>query len=187
MRCFIAIDIDKNLRTQIERLQQDLRQKTGLAKPDVKWVDPNLIHLTLKFLGEIKDKDLAGICQIVSNAAAGHKSFSIDVEKLGSFGSPAKVVWVGITANEDLVKLQKDLQERLQVAGRPKESRKFSGHLTLCRIKKPRPGRIMQEVIKDYDGLKLGSVLIDSVCIYKSDLTKSGPVYTLISKSSLQQ
>ena len=187
MRCFIAIDIDRNIRTQIERLGHELRQKTHLAKPDVKWVNPDLIHLTLKFLGEVRDRELPEICQIVTNVADVYKPFSIDVENIGSFGSPMRVLWVGIGPNETLEALQKDLDKQLQRVGFAGDRKKFTGHLTLCRVKRSKAGKKLYEYIKDYENFKLGTVSINSVCIYKSELTKTGPEYTLISKSMLQQ
>ena len=186
MRCFIAIDIDEDIRDQIGRLQNELRQKTGLTKPDVKWVDPALIHLTIKFLGEVRDEEIAGVCQVVEGVAGDHGSFSVDVKGLGSFGSAARVLWVGIDRGDALLALQKGLEERLATAGWSGDRKGFSGHLTLCRIKKPRAGRKLQGLIKDYNDLNFGSLQVDSICVYKSELTSSGPIYTVISRSSLQ-
>jgi len=186
MRCFIAIDIDDNIRTQIDRLQRELREKTGLTRPDVKWVDPALIHLTLKFLGEFRDADIIKVCKIAAGVAGTHKGFSISVSKVGSFGPAARVLWVGIDRNDALLTLQKGLDEQLSQAGWAGDKKQFAGHLTLCRIKKPQAGRILKEFIKDYSDLSLGSLPVDSICVYKSDLTSSGPIYTVVARSSLQ-
>ena len=186
MRCFIAIDIDENIRTQIGHLQRELRQKTGLTKPDVKWVDPSLIHLTLKFLGEVRDQEIAGVCQAVEGVVGRYKSFSVDVKSLGSFGSTARVLWIGIDRSDVLLTLQKDLDEQLSQAGWPSDKKAFSGHLTLCRIKRPQAGKILQGITKDYNELDFGSLQVDSICVYKSELTSSGPIYTVVSRSSLQ-
>jgi len=186
MRCFIAIDIDEGIRNQIDRLQDELRQKTGLTRPDVKWVDSALIHLTLKFLGEVRDTDVPGVCKIAASVAANHKGFSISVGKVGSFGSAARVLWVGIDRSDALLNLQKDLDEQLAQAGWPGDKKQFAGHLTLCRVRKPQAGRKLQGLIEDYSDLNLGSLGVDSIYVYKSELTSSGPIYTVVARSSLQ-
>ena len=186
MRCFIAIDIDEGIRNRIYRLQRELQRKTSLTKPDVKWVDPALIHLTLKFLGEVRDAEVTKVCKIAGRVAANHKGFSIDVGKVGSFGSTARVLWVGIDRSDALLGLQKDLDEQLSAVGWGGDTKQFAGHLTLCRIKKPQAGRILKEFIKDYSDLSLGSLPVDSICVYKSELTSSGPIYTVVARSSLQ-
>ncbi len=117
MRCFIAIDIDKRLRKQITHLQRELSAKAGPIKSGVKWVDPALIHLTLKFLGEVRDRQINQVCGIVEELAANHERFSLNIRKLGAFGSVARVLWVGTDENEALSALQKDLAGRLCVVG----------------------------------------------------------------------
>jgi 2'-5' RNA ligase len=186
MRCFIAIDIDEGIRNQIDHLQRELQQKTGLTRPDVKWVEPALIHLTLKFLGEVRDAEITKVCRIVESVAANHEGFSVNVGKVGSFGSTARVLWVGIDKKEALLGLQKDLDEQLSQAGWPGDKKQFAGHLTLCRIKKPQAGRKLQDLIKDYTDLEFGPLQVDSICVYKSELTSSGPIYTVVARSSLQ-
>lgn len=186
MRCFIAIDIDEGIRDRIDRLQREFQQKTGLTRPDVKWVDPALIHLTLKFLGEVRDAEITRVCKIAESVAANHKGFWIDVSGVGSFGSTARVLWVGIAPNDALLNLQKDLDEQLYQAGWPGDKKQFAGHLTLCRIKKPQAGRKLCELIKDYDDLNIGSFGVDSICVYKSELTSSGPIYTVVSRNLLK-
>ena len=76
MRLFIAVDIDENLRAVIAGLQRDLQSKINLKTGRLKWVDPNLMHLTLKFLGEVEEDKVPGICETVAAAAQSHKSFS---------------------------------------------------------------------------------------------------------------
>jgi len=76
MRCFIAIDIDENNRAALGDLQQQLQSKVDVKRSDVKWVNPENVHLTLKFLGEIKDEQVVDICNIVKEVAGRHDSFA---------------------------------------------------------------------------------------------------------------
>jgi len=137
MRVFVAIDIEKETRESIRKLSAALQEQADLHKGDAKWVDPDIMHMTLKFLGEIRDEQVADVCRIVESVAATHKCFDLDFEKVGSFGgNSAKVLWVGAGEGaEQLESLANDIDEQLGLAGWPTETRKFEGHLTLCRIK----------------------------------------------------
>jgi 2'-5' RNA ligase len=182
MRCFIAIDIDEKMREAIADLQKQLASKVDIKKGDVKWVEPGNIHLTLKFLGEIKDEQTGEVCEISKQAAEAHKNFTLDIETVGSFGGrSAKIVWVGAGKGADeLLALQKDLDGRLSQAGYPKKNREFSAHLTLCRVRNPKVGLKLAEACKAFEDYKLGSIPAEAVCVYQSQLTPAGPIYTLL-------
>jgi 2'-5' RNA ligase len=188
MRCFIAIDIDEQIRGALSGLQRKLRDGIDVKKGDINWVNPGNIHLTLKFLGEIKDEKAAEICNIVKAAAGRHKSFELDIESVGSFGGRSpRVLWVGTgKGREELLELQKDVEESLVLAGWPEETREFSGHLTLCRIRNPKAGMKLAKVSEDYRDFKIGMLSADSVCVYQSELTPGGPVYTVLGNYKLQ-
>ena len=188
MRCFIAIDIDEKIRKAIANVQKQLDGKVDIKKGDVKWVEPENIHLTLKFLGEIKDEQAAEVCDITKQVAEAYQNFTIDIESVGSFGGrSAKVVWVGAKKGTDeLLALQKDLEALLEQVGFPKEDREFSAHLTLCRVNHPIAGLKMGEAIAQFSHLKLGSIAADAIYIYQSQLTPQGPIYTMLDDFKLQ-
>jgi len=188
MRCFIAIDIDERIRIALSDLQRKLQGGIDIKKSDVKWVSPENIHLTLKFLGEVEDKKAVEVCNMVKDVAGRHKSFDVNVESVGCFGGKsARVLWVGTGEGSDkLLQLQKDLEQQADSVGWPKEAREFSGHLTLCRIRNPKAGIKLAAMSKDYKDFKLGTISADSVSVYQSQLTPSGPVYTLLGNYKLQ-
>ncbi len=187
MRLFIAIDIDEKNKAALSGLQKQLISKADIRKSDAKWVRSEIIHLTLKFLGEVKDQRIARICDIVKDVVTRHRNFELDVESVGYFGGQkTRVLWIGAGSGRDnLLELQKDLEEQLASAGWPKEARKFSGHLTLCRIRNPQAGVKLAEISEDYKDFKLGTVPVDSVSVYQSQLTPTGPVYTLLGNYKL--
>jgi len=189
MRCFIAIDIDEKIRKAIADLQKQLAAKVDIKKGDVKWVEPENIHLTLKFLGEVDDAKLPEIRGITEQVASAHNKFTLDIETVGSFGGrSAKVVWVGAGKGADeLLALQKDLDEHLTRAGYPSEEREFSAHLTLCRVRNPKAGIKLAEACKAFSDYKLGSISADALCVYQSQLTPAGPIYTLLASFKLVQ
>jgi 2'-5' RNA ligase len=188
MRCFIAIDIDDTIRAAVAELQQKLQQQTRLAKGGCVWVKPAVMHLTLKFLGEIKDAESVEVCKIAEGIAGRHKAFELDIEGVGHFGGKnARVLWIGTgRGGEQLCSLQQDLEKQLDSAGFPAEARKFSGHLTLCRIKKPKAGIELVKASEGYKDYKLGSIFAGELVVYQSRLTPDGPIYTALGRYKLQ-
>jgi 2'-5' RNA ligase len=188
MRVFIAIDIDQVIRKGLTELQSEMLAKVDIKKSDAKWVNPQTMHLTLKFLGEIKDVQAVDVCNITKEVAARHKCFDIDVGGVGFFGGrSARVLWIGAgQENEKLLQLQEDLEKSLASTGWPPETRKFAGHLTLCRVRNSRAGIKLAHLTKEYEGYKLGVMPADSLCVYQSELKSGGPVYTVLGSYDLQ-
>ena len=190
MRCFIAIDIGEENEAGLGDLQSELdgrAKDAGVRKGDVKWVRAADIHLTLKFLGEVRDSAVVEICNIVSDVAGRCESFELDFESVGCFGGrSAKILWVGTgDGAENLVRLQKDIDRQLALADWPEERRAFAGHLTLCRVRNSRAGVKLVTIIEDYKDFKLGVTLVDSVTVYESQLTPKGPVYMALGNYKL--
>lgn len=188
MRCFIAIDIDDQIRKGLSDLQNELRKKVDVRKGDVKWVNPDITHLTLKFLGEIKDEQAVDVCNVTADVAGGHVRFELDVRSVGYFGGrSARVLWVGAGEGcDNLLRLHDDLEGQLEQAGWPREGRKFAAHLTLCRIRNSKAAIKLAEASRDYTGFELGTLSADSVTVYQSELTPQGPIYTALGNYGLQ-
>jgi 2'-5' RNA ligase len=180
MRVFIAIDIDEQTLRAVKELQSKLQEKAEIKNGDVKWVRPELMHLTLKFLGEIKDNQIVEVCTIIETVATRHSRFDLDVESVGHFGGRnARLLWVGTgEGNEQLKLLQEDIEEQLSQAGWPKENREFTGHMTLCRIRNTKAGSKMAQLSQEYKEYEISTTPVDSVVVYESQLTPSGPIYT---------
>jgi len=188
MRCFIAIDINETIRAALSDLQQELQKKADIKKGDVTWVKPDSIHLTLKFLGEIEDKEVVDVCDIAKDVAGRHNRFELDIESVGCFGGKsARVLWVGAAkGSENLLQLQKDLEQQLAEAGWPPETREFTSHLTLCRVKDSKAGIKLAQAADNYKQLKLGTISADSLSVYQSQLTPQGPIYTVLGNYKLR-
>ena len=188
MRVFIAINIDEQIQKALGDLQKELQSKVDIRKGDVKWVEPENIHLTLKFLGEIKDEQVVEVCNITKDVASRYNSFDLEVKKVGSFGGKsARVLWVGAGENcEPLLELQQELELNLDEAGWPMENRKFAAHLTLCRIRNSKAGFKLANLTDEYVDYSLGTTAADSVTVYQSQLTSQGPVYTMLGNYELK-
>lgn len=187
MRVFIAVDIDQQVKTMVMELQQRIRQQAAVEKKDASWVKPEAMHLTLKFLGEIDDRQVVKVCKIAEEVSGKHNSFELDIEGTGSFGGrSARVLWIGTGAGgESLHKLAEDIEQGLVAAGFPKEKRRFAGHLTLCRIKNAKAGIQLGQTAKNYENFKAGTTFIDSVTVYQSQLKPTGPEYTVLGRYKL--
>ncbi len=188
MRCFIAIDIPEEIRADLVDLQKKLAGRVDIHKGDVKWVEPEGMHLTLKFLGEVPDNQVVEVCNIARDVAARHPAFDLDVKEVGAFGGQsARVLWVGAGLHSpELLQLQQDLEEQLEQAGWPKEGRQFSAHLTLCRIRNSKAGEKLAKLAEQYKDFDLGTIRGDSLSVYESQLRPEGPIYTRLGNYRLQ-
>lgn len=185
MRCFIAVDIGDDVAVNIGGLQDEIRGVLGEKVRGVKWVDPGLIHLTLKFLGEVGDDEIVEVCRIAGEVASEFERFSVEVKKVGSFGRPPRVVWIGTEENDTLGQLQRSLDTQLAEMGFEADEKKFIAHLTLCRVKNPMDGKHLKRIISGFDDYSAGKIDVKAICVYKSELTNTGPEYTLLSRNEL--
>lgn len=185
MRTFIAIDIGEVVAANLARLQGEIRELLGSGQLGIKWADPELIHLTLKFLGDVSEDQIPEISRITAQVAAEFRGFSLEVINVCSFGSPPAVVWAGIEESEFLCRLQLDLDNRLAGIGFELDEKRFVPHLTLCRVKNPAAGKRLKPFIEGFKDYSAGKNDVKSICVYKSELTNTGPQYTLLSRNEL--
>lgn len=188
MRCFIAIDIDQRIRDQLRRLQSRLCEELDPGKGQVKWVNPENAHITLKFLGDVSDAQLPEICRAIETVAAQQGPMELEFESLGSFGRRyPTVLWVGITRGQDRLRaLQAQLEKALAQAGIAEDARKFTGHLTVCRIRSSRAGKMLADKAEDFKDFKPGRLRVEQVKLYQSQLTPKGPLYQAMCCYNLQ-
>lgn len=187
MRCFIAADIDDDVREALAEAQTSIRQSLDCESKDLKWVKPKLIHVTMKFLGDVPDNDVVGVCQAVEQAAQQHAPFDLSVEQLGHFGGrSARTLWAGTgEGSEPLGALHQDLEQALYDIGWPPEARRFSAHLTLCRVKNPGTGFDLVPAYQPRKDEVFGDTRIDTLTVYHSQLTPQGPIYAAMGTYSL--
>jgi RNA 2',3'-cyclic 3'-phosphodiesterase len=184
MRLFIAIDIEPGVLNRLDKLQKEMRGQLETFR-GINWVKPELIHLTLKFLGDVNDDKICELSELVGQVAGRHSGFNVEVRGLGWFGSTARLLWLGTDEPRELLDLQKDLENALMAGEWIGGGKKFSAHLTLCRIKNSESGRAVMKVAGEHENVEMGRFFADSVRIYKSELTSEGPEYTLISTNKL--
>ena len=186
MRLFAAIDIDPQVQDRIERIQERLGRDLKLSGNEVRWVQPGQVHLTLKFLGEMRDNLITQVCDVVTRTAAEYESFDLRIQGLGVFGRPARVVWAGCQVPPELINIQTRLENEFEKIGWDKEHRPFAGHLTICRVKSPAAGRSLAKAVESYADEVIGSVLVDRLVLYESQLSRTGPEYNAVCTASLR-
>lgn len=186
MRLFIALDMDAAVLERMEALQEMLRQAAGLGSREAKWVRPEQMHLTLKFLGPVEDSDVTQVCAMVQETASRYEAFELTCKGVGVFGRPARVVWAGCEGGRTLAEMQRELDRRFTQAGWAAENRAFTAHLTLCRIKSAAAGFALTEASVPFEKEVFGSVWVDSVAVYESCLTSAGPDYRVVSRAPLR-
>ena len=127
MRAFIAIELPEEIKTILSNLQNELKQ----ARADVKWVKPENIHLTLKFLGEIEQDLIKEIQPILEEIAQKKPCFSLYLSSLGAFPKLQypRVIWISLTNDQAVIEIAKDLEKELLRIGLAAESRPFSSHI----------------------------------------------------------
>lgn len=179
MRLFIAIQIPKDIREDIVRIEQSL---SALFR--AKWVGFDNIHLTLKFLGEIDEKRLDEVKEILYSTAKRYNGFPLSLKGIGGFPDlrRPRVIWIGVKDGERyVVNIMDDLEEKFVRFGLEPEKRKKTAHITIGRVK-DRIKMLEQKEREDIERLDYKSRLfeVDSVSLVKSILTPEGPVYTVV-------
>lgn len=187
MRVFIAVDIGDDIKWSLGELAGRLGEAADIHKGDVKWIDVDNMHLTLRFLGEINDREVIEVCEAVKRVAGLHSGFELEVSSVGSFGGKsARVIWAGIGDGVEFLRgLTRDIEKSLNESGIISEDKKFSPHLTLCRVKKSTAGVRLGAAIGDFNDFNAGFTEIGSVIVYQSELGRAGPVYTKLGEFKL--
>ena len=183
IRAFIAVELPETLKKELYELEAQLK---NTSPPIVKWVDPNSIHITLKFLGEISEDSVDELTLAIEESAQGIQPFQLEVREVGAFPNleRVQVLWVGVKGElEQITQLQKNIESNTEQLGFSRESRAFSPHLTLGRVRneaRPNERQRLGKLLTDTSFAALHNVNVAAVNLMKSQLTPTGPVYTCI-------
>lgn len=182
-RVFIAINLPEGIKKELAEYQEKWSELPA------KWTAKDSLHITLEFLGDLTDVELADVCKVVSEVVKRHKSFAINLSKVayGPAGKmPPRMVWVGGEKSDDLTDFREDLQECLlqEIRYRP-ENRGFAPHITLARINEWQFRQIdheeRPEINEDIDLV----FSVESIEVMESELKRGGPIYTILESHQL--
>jgi 2'-5' RNA ligase len=175
MRCFIAVDIDNTLKAKIASLQNQIRI------PGIKLIEPQNLHFTLKFLGEVDDGTIAKVKERL-DSLKDFNALDIGLSYVGAFPNAnyARVVWIG---SEKLTNLQNHVNDLLSPLF--KKDPDIKPHLTIARIKFLKDKQKLQKFLKENANMEIGSMQVKEILLKKSILTREGPVYENLEKFEL--
>ena len=186
VRTFIAVELNKAIQHRIATLRDQLHS-TGT---EIKWVEPDNLHLTLFFLGDVDERDIPSVCDAVDREVSKSTSFEMSVERVGSFPNHyrPRVLWVGIVEGaRELSSLHERLEPCLLKLGcYRREDRKFTPHVTIGRIRSDHRQQGLAKELAKYNSWQGGQTSVQELLIMRSELTPRGPSYSVLGRARLQ-
>ena len=177
IRSFLAIELPEPILRKIGEVQGDLKA----THAEVRWTNPEKIHLTLKFFGNIEESRIDPIFKSIEEPIRNTLPFSLKVRGVGAFPNlkNPRVIWIGLVeGREVLASLQKQIEAQLEKIGFRPENRPFHPHLTLGRMKSSREKEGLVGRMERHKEEEFGDFEVERVVLFKSDLRPSGPIYT---------
>jgi len=181
VRTFIAVVLPQDVKQAIGSVESQLRK----SAPRVRWVSSENLHITLKFLGNVDSDRLPDVEAAVRTAVGDLKPFRLNFRGAGAFPNPKspRVIWIGIEGEvSHLAETADRVDKELVGIGFEAEDRPFKGHVTIGRCRDSRDGVGLSDALKGIGVLELGSMVVDSVVVMKSDLRPEGPIYSEIAE-----
>jgi RNA 2',3'-cyclic 3'-phosphodiesterase len=189
IRVFIAIELPLPIQNSIDSIISQLKTQNLKA---VRWVSAKNIHLTLKFIGEIPAQNINSINTVLSETATNFKPFDLDISGIGAFPNlhRPRVIWLGLNAPPALSEMQKAIEKGCRSINVLGDDKPFSPHLTIGRIVRdsnPQDLQPIESIISHQNISTVGTLLVKSICLFKSDLNPTGSVYTRLSTFPLSK
>jgi 2'-5' RNA ligase len=185
IRCFVAVECGGD---ELAAKFREVRRMLEATRADVKFVEPENVHLTLKFLGEIEPRLVEQASQVVKETS--FQPFSARLEGVGVFPNlrRPRVVWAGISDGvSQLAEIWKDVDTKLSRLDFERERRGFSPHITIGRVRSGRNRDKLIEVLSTLSDYAFGDLHVDRVVLKKSVLTPRGPIYTTLAESAVDR
>ena len=178
LRCFISIEIPEPVKKNINEFIDILKKYNA----DIRWITPENLHLTLKFLGSTPEVLLPKIRDSLINVVLSHEPFYIKIYTTGVFPSRRRprVIWIGVEDSGILKKLKKDVEDSMVLLGYQKEDKEFTPHLTVGRV---RSQKRIADLVKELDNFRekdFGSVNVESIKLMKSELKPKGAEHSCL-------
>ncbi len=173
-RGFIAVEVASS-----RKLDDFSRALKGTDAP-LKIVNLDIIHVTLKFLGDTDEKLIPEIENVIQDAASGISPFTVKIKGTGAFPNLNRlsVIWAGMEGAEPLGRIAEKINKGLEPLGFKPERKRFSPHVTIARVKGGRNKDKLVEAIRNYQDEEFGEVEVNRIILKKSVLTPKGPIYS---------
>jgi RNA 2',3'-cyclic 3'-phosphodiesterase len=184
IRTFLAIELDEHIKNQLVKAQHSL----GEIDAHVRWVEPENLHLTVKFLGYVRDEELPKICDVAEAVVGMIEPFDFSIEGLTSAPPTGQMRMVWARIDEPTGRLQKMyemLEDAFDSMGFKRENRLFHPHMTLGRVKSGRNVNQLRAAVADFADADFGIVGVDELVVFASELTGEGPIYSPLRRAPL--
>ncbi len=188
LRTFVAVEISPEVRSSALRLIERLK----VAPAKVTWTKGANLHYTLKFLGDVAAERTNDICRAVQESVGPFTPFEIVAQGVGAFPavSHPRTLWLGVSDGAEQMELVFQAVERLlEPLGFPKEHRRFTGHVTLGRVRESSRGGLeeLSGLLKKHAEFDAGAMTVDSVTVFSSTLGREGPTYEVLSHAVFEE
>jgi 2'-5' RNA ligase len=185
LRTFVAVEITPAVRARAGELIAALAGTSA----DVKWVEPHNLHITLKFLGDVHQRDMVEVCRAVERGTAQLAPFELVLRGAGAFPNAARprTVWLGADqGSQQMVDLHDRIEEQLAELGFREEHRRFQTHLTIGRVRGDGQGiKELGCLLSQQAAFDAGRMTVAKVTVFASTLTPSGPIYEVLGTAPL--
>jgi 2'-5' RNA ligase len=186
IRTFVAVEVSPSVLHRASELIDEC-VRLGI---DANWVSPDNMHLTLQFLGNVRENDTAMICRSVDRAVRDFPPFDVVCRGVGAFPSPERprVIWIGMNeGREELIQLQSVVEKALLEIGYRGEARRFEPHLTIGRVRAPSTGtKQLAQFVADHEKFDASAFDVSEVLVFSSELQKGGPRHEVIGRAELR-
>jgi 2'-5' RNA ligase len=188
VRLFTAVELGDEVQEVAGALVGNLRRRAEEIAPRarVTWVAQNRLHLTLRFIGEVDDRQGEQVIAVLRQPID-ESPFTVRWEGLGAFPAkgPPRVLWVGIGHGADqLIRIESIVSGRLQSLGIPREERPYNPHLTLARVREA--GGLRASKLFESQLARLGESQVEAITLFQSKLSPKGPTYVVLERTSLR-
>ncbi len=182
----MALKLDDGLRANLRHVTEQLKT----ADPYVRWVRPENLHITLKFLGGVEIAKMGAVKEVLGKCAKGNASFHLKFTGIDVIPNPRypRSVYASLRGSLDKLKnLTRDMECDMETLGFAREGRDFLPHLTIGRVKSFKAKSMLMMKIREFQGREIGNLAVDGIFLMKSELRPQGAIYTELAEFPLGQ
>ncbi|MDH3240014.1 MAG: RNA 2',3'-cyclic phosphodiesterase [Alphaproteobacteria bacterium] len=168
IRLFVGLELPETVRARLYGL--------GGGVPGARWIEPENMHMTLRFIGNVNDDSIADIDGALARIRA--PAFDLEIAGLGEFsrGRRPAMIWAGVRPVPGLMDLERRIEAAVVKAGFPPDGRRFTPHITLARLKGGAPGRV-RSFVAEHSLLRIDPFPVTRFTLFSSHLGRKGASY----------
>ena len=182
MRLFIAAEIPDEIKKELGYLLDDFKRFDG----GVKWVEPDNIHITVYFFGDVQESDYNLLDKNLKGLGSVVYPFEVGIKRVSAFPDPKRprIIWCGVEDSSGMLKRANDFVRSIIMENGinvNRDEREFKAHLTIGRVKRMNNKALVEKIL-EFSEASFGSFVVNSLVMFKSTLTRKGPVYERLNR-----